>query len=387
MKRILIALCCLFVGCFSTESNKNFTDAEIASTKISDAIDNCVNSSEAITIDVDNVLGNDDHIFLDDMMDTICFLPLETSEKSLFDEIRRLIVTDNRVFIWDYQGDVCVFDSDGKFLSKIMRGQVPGELVRVGDITFDDESGQLIVYDLPCYFKFYDINGRFISEKKIPLYCHEFCACNDGYVFFQLFFANKHLGIDARRALMITNKDMEIKMKGVSLCESDLITSRPFIWKSGKKIMVSQVANDTIFEVSSSSIIARYILKYDKHRVDISDIEIVENSDKYYRSGYKENSNTQIFTFTSFKQGPYYVIRDKRTGKSIGTKEVRSHSNVVPLCFAITVYDDYFVTTMQPRRGMHFSSNAISEADNKKLEGLTEEDNPVLVFYKYKEIK
>lgn len=390
MKRLLIALCCLFAGCFSTESNRRyFTDTEIASTKISDAIDNCINSSEAITIDVDNVFGNDNRIFLDDMLDTICFLPLETNEKSIFGKIKKLIVTDNRVYIFDYNEELLIFDINGKFVSKIMRGQGPGELIRVGDFTFDDESGQLIVFDLPYYFKFYDINGRYISDKKIPLFCHEFCTCNDGYVFFQPSFINHHLGEDAHRALMITNKNMEIKMKGVSLCESDLIRSKPYILKSENKIMVSQVANDTIFEVSSSSIMARYILKYDKHRVDISDIEEVENTDKYYQSsGYMENCHTQIFTFTSFKQGPYYVIRDKRTGKAIGGKRFGSHCDVVPLCFpAISVYNDYFVTDMQPEKGMHFTSNAISEADNKKLEGLTEEDNPVLVFYKYKEIK
>ncbi len=55
--------------------------------------------------------------------------------------------------------------------------------------------------------------------------------------------------------------------------------------------------------------------------------------------------------------------------------------------FATSVFNDYFVTVMQPEKGMHFTSSAISEADNKKLEGLTEEDNPVLVFYKFKEIK
>ncbi len=389
MKRILIALCCLFVGCVTVESSRYFTDAEIASTKISDAVDNCINYSEAIVVDLDNVFGNSNRIILDNMMDTIWFLPLETNENSIFGKIQKLIITDNRVFIFDYREDILIFDLNGKFVSKLLRGQGPGELIRVGDFTFDDETNQLIVYDLPYHLKVYDINGRYISEKKIPLYCHEFCTCNGGYVFFQPSFINYHLGVDGRRALLITNKDMEIKMKGVSLCESDLIRSRPYILKSGNKIMVSQVANDTIFEVSSSSINARYILKYDNHKVGVSSIEEVEKSDKYYQSsGYMENRHTQIFNFESFRQGPFYVIRDKRTGKSIGGDGFRSRCDVAPLCFpAISVYDDYFVTVMQPERGLHFTSSAIAESDNKKLVGLTEEDNPVLVFYKFKEIK
>ena len=86
--------------------------------------------------------------------------------------------------------------------------------------------------------------------------------------------------------------------------------------------------------------------------------------------------------------GPYTIIRDKYTGKTIGGQRFYCRGGVMPICFpAKCIYNDYFVTTMQPVQGMHFKSSIISELDNKKLEGLTEDDNAVLVFFKYKEIK
>ena len=52
-----------------------------------------------------------------------------------------------------------------------------------------------------------------------------------------------------------------------------------------------------------------------------------------------------------------------------------------------TVYNDYFVSYINPTAEMNFSSPAISKKDNEKVKNLTEEDNAVLIFFKIKTLE
>lgn len=386
--KILIALSCFIIGCSSTKSNNRFSDEEIANTKITESTTIHIESNNLKVVDIDDAFDNR-HIDIDNLFDTVYFVTLETKAESVLGDISKMIITDNRIFIGDIDYNLLIFDIEGKFVTKLTKGQGPDEIIGAWNFTFDDERKQLIVYDQSDCLKYYDINGKCISIQKLPLLFHDFCTCGDYFVFFQPDFLNMHLGNDARYAILMANKEMEIKQKGISLSENDYIRSKPYIMKDDNRVFVSQVANDTIFEVLSSNIAARYLLRYDNHKANVCDIGSVKTSDKYYHSsGYLENDRTQIFNFESYKRGPYVIIRDKVTGKKLGGKSFTCSVGYVPLCSrAKCVHNNFFVAAMQPEQGMHFSSNAISEADNKKLEGLTEEDNPVLVFYKYKEIK
>ena len=66
-----------------------------------------------------------------------------------------------------------------------------------------------------------------------------------------------------------------------------------------------------------------------------------------------------------------------------------SSPEVVPLyCVNIMdVYNDYFVSYMNPYNNMHFNSPKIAKEDNDKIANLTEEDNAVIIFFKIKDWK
>jgi len=386
MKKFLFVFAMFTASCFSSENHSRFTDDDITSTCISESSTSIADTQSMVVIDLDDAFGFD-YINIDNLIDTIYFLPLETTEDCLFHGVSKVMISGERIFVMDYSKKMLIFNDKGKYISQLSVGQGPGELIGVWDFTYDESRKKLIVYDESDYLKFYDINGNFVSEIKSPILFHEFCTWNGGFVLFQPEFLNMHLGEEARYALFFTDNNLTIKNKCMSVSEHGFTRHSPFLFKDDDRILISGLANDTIFELMANSFKAKYILKYNLHKADITDMDAIKTSSKYYHSsGYQENCRTQVFHFHSFKNGSYDILRDKASGNIIGGQSTECNFMLIPLCIpCLTSYNDFFVCTLQPQKGMHFSSSIISEDDNKKLEGLTDEDNVVLVFYKYKE--
>lgn len=384
----LCAIICILNSCIR-KNNSWISEDVIAEFNIDDAPVYRIQHESTELVDINDVFGTD-CLDIDNLVDTMYFVPLQTTPNNVFYYIERLIVTDDRVFLMDRNGRVLIFDSNGKFINQLKRGQGPGEINYNDDISYDENSKKLVVVQTDMLL-FYDKDGNYIESKVCPILTWEFTATEWGYLFFAAKFINYDLGEGAKYAALSTDKNGKVIGKGIGFRQSDdLVTSFPYLYILNKRAIITEPGNDTVFEAGSSYIRAKYIFEYSKYKADVNSQEEIMNSSKYYHSaGFMENNKTQFIHFHSGKKGGYTVIRDKDTKKAMGAKHFMCSPEKVPMyCINIrAVYNDYFVSFMNPYNNMHFNSPLISETDNKKIANLTEEDNAVLIFFKMKEIK
>jgi hypothetical protein len=134
----------------------------------------------------------DDHIFIspDTIYASVKYIPLETTDESVFYEIDRLQYVDSIFYVMDgKQCAILMFDNEGKFLKKLIRkGPGPEEYLSIEDLFIADSqiyvlssaSQKILIYDLDFkYIRSIEI-GAFASnitfvDSTIFVYCN-FCS-------------------------------------------------------------------------------------------------------------------------------------------------------------------------------------------------------------------
>ncbi len=111
--------------------------------------------------------------------------PLETSDSSLIGEFNRLIVTPERIFTFEVNGDVCIFARDGKFVKKLTRGRAGNEVLHPTDIAFDAKNRVLEVYENRTRkIKRFDIDGKYLDDIDVEYYATELEVAGGKRVFY-----------------------------------------------------------------------------------------------------------------------------------------------------------------------------------------------------------
>ena len=397
MGKILISICIAIIcleGCATNNGRKKtFTEHDIQTVSIDKAqnISVAANSCTAPIIDLNDAVS-DGTINAYELIDTMFFVPLQTKEESIFFNPYRVYLDNDRIYIEDKKFNILIFDDKGNFIKSLTKGEGPGEINRVVGIAIDKQK-LVVLQASDRLFSYYDKDGNFIEKgARCPLNTSEFFITDWGYILFQSTFEKYHLGDNAKYALLLANDNLNVVYKGINVVKGyDHVYCGNLIFSTGNTCYVSQFFNDTIYEVSKknlSDIKIKYILDYsEKKAVDNNNLEM---SDKFYNgSCVMENSGTQLFKFWSPRRGLCHVIRDKHTGKAIGGTHVNFNLNILPEYFGnlLTVHNDYFVSYIPSYKGMHYDSPAVSNADNQKIAGRDEEDNGILAFFKFKEIK
>lgn len=99
---------------------------------------------------------------------SVKIIPLETNKSCLIGLINKLQVTDNFILVLDRSkaNSLYVFNKEGHFVRKIGRvGQGPGEYISIADFTVDRENGIVYISDgrLPRIHKYDLTTGKFIQ--------------------------------------------------------------------------------------------------------------------------------------------------------------------------------------------------------------------------------
>ncbi|MDR0843730.1 MAG: 6-bladed beta-propeller [Tannerella sp.] len=117
---------------------------------------------------------------LSDAVADLTIVPLETNEQSIIKEIRKLIVTDEEIFVAD-QKQVLRFAPDGKFLNLIgASGEGPGEYSYITDIQFDTANKKLYVLSSNERLQTYSPEGYFIEKLNDKPFSDNFAGMGGG---------------------------------------------------------------------------------------------------------------------------------------------------------------------------------------------------------------
>ena len=121
-----------------------------------------------ITVDV-NANYPKKELILQDFMD-VEYIPLETTDEFITQGVVKAIGKKHIVAInWINDGDIFIFDRNGKGLRKInRRGQSGEEYSMIADIILDEDNNELFVLNnIAKKILVYDLNGKFKRSFKL----------------------------------------------------------------------------------------------------------------------------------------------------------------------------------------------------------------------------
>ena len=149
-------------------------------------------------------------------IDTVEYILLEAHPDGLFREIDKLIVKNDKIFIFDFIGrnQVLVFDRNGKFLYKTgNRGRGPKEYIQLRNFTVDDKFIYLID-NIKHELLLHDIqNGNFITKKTLPFVVYDMAVFDNGNYIFSWAVVDGAILSPGQQPyrIYITDSDMNIK--------------------------------------------------------------------------------------------------------------------------------------------------------------------------------
>jgi len=91
----------------------------------------------------------DQSLHLSTFVDSISYIPLETSDESMMVRVSEIIIKDKFIYAVDMEQKVVfIFDKKGKFVSKLARrGEGPDEYLWMQQVLVDDEESYIEIFD------------------------------------------------------------------------------------------------------------------------------------------------------------------------------------------------------------------------------------------------
>ena len=139
-------------------------------------------SSDAIEV---NLLHTDvDTIAYSAFVDSIEYIPLETTEECLVGEVTDVVMADDRLFVFDAkQQEVWSFDRSGRYVGRLgRRGEGPGEYLSIAQFEYDHRDSLLAVLtfvEAPCV-QYYSPDGTYVKTVKLGMPADDFKLGADG---------------------------------------------------------------------------------------------------------------------------------------------------------------------------------------------------------------
>ena len=361
-------------------------------------------SKNEIRIDLYSAYQNKAPILqISQFAEDIEFIPLETNEKCLLDDyLKNIIVTKDDIIVFDYNG--CYrFNRNGKFLNKIgTKGNGPGEYTKPMSIVVDTLNHWVYFSDYHSgRFVKYDYSGRYLEDLRVEnmgshntLYKpQEIIVEKDFYQF-----APKE-----ERYSLLYYSESQKKIISKMRCDYDkeiprLAMCNPISYSYKGGMYMKDFWCDTIYQLTnpqklvSHAIINRGRLGY-RTQDDKSLISGVEDSEERITIAVHSIAETDRFIFIGSNQGR--IVYDKKSDKTIAAN------------YDVPLMDDlygspglvYFVSTANENEvyqaihayefiengdGKHSITDARYDAYRKMVDGLDEEDNPVIMIVKIK---
>lgn len=139
-------------------------------------------SSDVLEIDLLDI--DMDTVAYSVFVDSIEYIPLETTDECLVGEVTDLALAGNHLFVFDAkQQEVWSFDRSGKYVGRIGRqGEGPGEYVAIDQFEYDRRDSLLAVLTFeegPCV-QYYSLDGAYAKTVPLGMRADDFKLCKNG---------------------------------------------------------------------------------------------------------------------------------------------------------------------------------------------------------------
>jgi hypothetical protein len=213
------------------------------------------------------------------LIDSVSYIPLETTQECLIGEIYKLIFTDNFIYICDKKtNSLYQFDINGRFVRKIGQvGQGPGEYIKVCNFDVNKKNGNISIY---CEIKQtifeYDYTGELMKVEKIGLVINDFTYYKDHYLFYCSRFPNRNIfnqtfPIQYRLVSIYNGKVNEQYLKYEY---NEYLTKTVYasnnsegLYRFNENVMLIELPTNTIYKIEQNRILPIYAVDFGKYNI------------------------------------------------------------------------------------------------------------------------
>lgn len=341
----------------------------------------------------------------DSLMELTSVVKLQTTRDNLIGKVSQILFTNDRIIVVDREisKSISVYDMFGKFLNKIgSLGQAPNEYAFLWQVSFMPDKSTLFIADMGSNkIKLFNINGDFINAIKSP-YWFESCEFIDN----EKIAINSPTGIKAPLKktylpqLLTTSLDGDIYFHNFPSKETKIFhfsTAYP-LRKFNNTILYNPSYTDSIFKITTDGILPYYYLNIKRKKPFVITNETsskdfseeLKNTPAYFGGDYVELQNYAVFDISEPNMNwRRFVTYSKKQNKSFycngNYHDTRLRFFIQP---KFLYKDDILVTYISPEEVLMYKKELYrlckKEDIDKLLENLTEDDNPVLFFYRIK---
>ena len=344
---------------------------------------------------------------LDSIIAKIEYVKLKSTEEHPVGGIDNLLITPEHIIVADYNlaKSIFIFDRQGVIQTVISRhGRGPQEYLSIFDVVLTPDQKRIAVLD--NYGKkilYFDLAGNFLFHKDTPFYPIFFKYLDDE----NMLMVTYGLGADDpglvsyphnNDLLYCTDTTMQIKKSFMpnQFSKEFGASCTPKVKQFNSRVFASHIYSDTIYQVTPERMIPKYW-------IDLSPVDGIANFWKEMTPEKHETILNEIFFNGDFLENDHFaifrpfgdipnILFSKETKKCYYLG--KSSSSVLGIYVGSVrfAYKDQFITVVPAVELC--GGPKIRNADQKyqKLEeeiktGLTENDDPVLLFYTLKEPK
>ena len=341
----------------------------------------------------------------DSLMDFVSFVKLETTEDNLIGGISQILFVNNKIIVVDFDVSktITVYDESGKFLNKIGKlGQGPEEYAYLGHVILTPDKSTVVVVDMGSgNLKYFGLEGNFIKSVKFPFWFSRCEFINDNIIAGHYSGGNmvQKNNVSYKPQLVITDLKGNILSSGFQSFYSKNFASTTFmpLLKFDNEVIYCPPFSDTIYHVSEKGLCPLYHLNIQRASPIIIDNNTTDNSWEEY----KENNPffngeiielkdvTMINISERYKNWSRFIIYSKKQDKIFGCTGTLSNPFFRIFSVPKARYKDDMIVVDERASNIIANRNIFYQLGEKNIvdklfKDLTEDNNPVLFFYKIK---
>ena len=345
--------------------------------------------------------GPEDNFNYSDYIDSVVYVPLETTDDCLVGEVTDMHFVNDRIFVKSGLYSIFIFGKDGKFISKVSRrGRGHGEYTNMAGWDVNPSNNEISIYsnaDKTVYV--YSIQGNFLRSVRLGEGIHrDFCVLPNGnYMFYTPDYMNNHY-----RGVLQTDPEGNIINQPLVLSGSArkcILFDKNFVHLSNGQVgLIGPFGFDNIYHINTdTSEIAYHITT----NVKIAQSVLEDDSpgsfmeqELYCLENYLETDKLVTFHMSNMKEKSVDVKYDKQTSKTFcrSMKWEKDQPQILGTHFLPgdkMLWDDggrwadYGVVMSE-----HSASSIMQmpeEYRNKIAPDCTMDSNPVVCLYYYKQ--
>ena len=342
---------------------------------------------------------------IDSCIAKIEYVKLGKTDDVLIGKVTHLLFTPDHIIVGDaYMSNaVFVFDREGNAQTVINRlGRGPQEYQNIADVFLTPDKKTIGIADrVANQVLYFDMDGNFKQKQSLPFSCVEIewlddetmILVADGWQHFKSSPAFESYP-DKENLLFFTDTTAQNIHSSTfaNPFDMNIFHFSPLdVKRFDDRIYACKAFGDTIYQVTKESIFPRYWIDMKEidgeanFGKDMSDDKAMEiNTDFCY--DYTETDDYALF-IPSKDNKPFPVLFNKQTKKAYNIKLAAESALGLHLLFSKFADNNQLVAVVPAFQFLAFCPDEVPgvELRNEIKEGLSDEDNPVLLFYTLKD--